>query len=163
MRPAARSAVEAFREPPSIPRAEESRNPLFEHGQVARPALPNHEQIPSEPSQGAPASPVTRHVSAPFLFPETRIGLRLHASVAASVHVPEAAVYEEHLTQLRKDEIRLAGEVLSMQSESVAHAVHQASHDQLRLRVPGPDSGHAKAPLCGCENVGHDSAKQTVN
>ena len=58
--------------------------------------------------------------------------------------MPEAAMHEHDLTPPRKDEIRRSRQVSTMQPESVAQAMRQASDNHLRLGRLALDRRHER-------------------
>ena len=61
--------------------------------------------------------------------------------------VPEAAVNENYFLEARQHQIWLAGEVLAMQTETVAHAVDHASNGKFRCCVAILHGAHCAASL----------------
>lgn len=56
--------------------------------------------------------------------------------------MPKAAVGEDHLTSAKEDKIRFSGHVLAVKPVAVPHGIHQAAHDQFRLRIFTADTTH---------------------
>ena len=74
--------------------------------------------------------------------------------------VPETAVNEYHCFPRWEDEIRLAGQVLSMQTEAIAQSVAETPNDQLGLRVARANPAHVFRTLFWAQLVDHGSRRE---
>ena len=68
------------------------------------------------------------------------------------MQVPEASPHFHHGAATRKDEVRPAGKIATMQPLAVAHCVSQSSHLHFWVDVLRPDCRHHSAAYLG--NVG---------
>ena len=64
------------------------------------------------------------------------------AALAARMLMPETPVNEDDLPHTGEDEIRLAGQVASMEPEAIAKPMHQGADAQLRLGVLRANPAH---------------------
>ena len=87
--------------------------------------------------------------------PVFRVRLRLHPAITAIVTMPETAVDKNHLTQARKNEVRLAWQVLSMKPKTVTKCMSNLAYDHLSFGVLAPDFCHAPAPLFRTKIINH--------
>ena len=69
--------------------------------------------------------------------------------------MPEASVHEYDLPQTGKDKIWSAGEITSMESETVSQTVCYSPHGQFGLRVQLADTPHVGAAFLGRESISH--------
>ena len=67
--------------------------------------------------------------------------------------MPEAAVYENRLSVLRKHDVRTARQVFSVQPKAIPEPVKHAAHDHLRCRVLALHGLHDAASLFGAAGV----------
>ena len=51
------------------------------------------------------------------------------------MHVPEAAVHEEHGAHARKDEVRLTGEIFAVKAVAESGRMQQLAHPHFRFGV----------------------------
>ena len=103
--------------------------------------LPENENIPSRGHKLLLVLPIAFDVSSEFFLPEFSARLR-HIRVAAVVAMPKAPVDKYHSSSRRKCDIGTAGQVLDVQSVSIAKAMQQAPD-----RKFGTGVGPADAPL----------------
>lgn len=78
----------------------------------------------------------------PLCLPELGIRFRHNAAVPAGVGMPVATVNENDGVVLRKNEVRLSGQILSLQTKAQAEFVAGAADAHLRLRVAAFDPRH---------------------
>lgn len=98
---------------------------------------------------------VTNDVAGSLALPESAV-LRWRGTAApARMAVPKAPMYENHLSVPRQDEIGAAGQLSYVQSESIAHRMHQSTDHSFRHRVNGANTRHAIASLSRTEVVSH--------
>jgi hypothetical protein len=76
---------------------EEIAKAALQTRKVSRPAFPDDEHVPAHTFEGFHVPPVPLDVPPALLLPELPVGRGSNPSVSASVHVPEAAVNENHL------------------------------------------------------------------
>jgi hypothetical protein len=67
--------------------------------------------------------------------------------------VPETAVDEKHLAAARKNQVRIARQIGSMQAVAEAHTVDHAAHRHLGSGVLAPDAAHDSGALGGSDGV----------
>ena len=77
-------------------------------------AFPDYEYFPAFFSQFAEISFISGSIAITFCLPELFVCFWNDAAVFAAVHVPEAAVYKDYLSMFNKNQIRFAGQILSM-------------------------------------------------
>lgn len=85
---------------------------------------------------------VALSIGGEFCIPEGRSCLRQSEKRATLMAMPEAPVYEHRSLPFRKHKVRLSCEALRMKSKAEAARPEMPSDGDLRLSVPGPDSGH---------------------
>jgi hypothetical protein len=98
---------------------EESQPPLKKLD-VPCLTFPDDHDPPTETVKGVSNSTVTCDVRIKLGLPELSSGLRSSSPTATMVTVPETAVYEDHQTTPRKDEIRSSRKASVVQSEAIA-------------------------------------------
>lgn len=130
---------------------------IFELGEVAHFALPDGEDGPAEAGEFGLFVVVASDVAVDFGGPEVAVGGRQGGAGAAFVAVPEAAVDEDDGAVFGQDDVRVAGQVASMESEAVAEAVEDRPDADLGGGVFALDGGHDAAALFGGELIGHDA------
>ena len=118
-------------------------------------AFPDDQDLPAPAAQPADMLPVVRHVPGKFVRPELPVALGGGGALAALVPVPEAAMHEHHRAMPGQHDIRLAGEVRSLEPEAVASAVQQAADLTLRAGILAPDLRHVPAALGLGKGVRH--------
>ena len=69
--------------------------------------------------------------------------------------MPETSMDENNGLILRKDDVRLAGEIVSVKPKPVSEPVKEAADDFFGLCVLAPDPRHNSASCLGAEDVGH--------
>lgn len=72
--------------------------------------------------------------------------------------VPKAAVDENHSLVLRQNNVRLAGEILDLQTETKTTGEEIFPDYQFQLCILPLDSRHSAATLFRSHRVGHQSA-----
>ena len=77
-------------------------------------------------------------------MPIVRIGSWLLSAKRAVVLVPETPMNENHLPVSWQHDIGRSRQVSAVQAVAVAHAMHEATHDELRLRVGFSDAAHMR-------------------
>ena len=100
---------------------------------------------------------VPRNISAAFVAPEFRPRFGNDISPSAVVAMPEAAMHEDYRAVFRQNNVRLAGQVLSMKPVSVAERMKQRPDPHFRFRVPVLYRRHIATALLRCVNVCHGS------
>ena len=58
--------------------------------------------------------------------------------------MPEAAVYEDHLSEPRENEIGRAGKVSPVKAKPETHAMNKPADDHLRLRIRLANTTHTR-------------------
>jgi hypothetical protein len=101
----------------------ERSQPLLQLGAVPRLTLPDDEDIPSGLTQGGEFLAVPLHVALELPTPEVRVVLGDRQNATDSVPVPKAAMHENNLLMPGKYDVGLAGELLVVQTETVAATV----------------------------------------
>lgn len=116
-------------------------------------AFPDDVNVPTESDQFGSGTGISRLVLLELECPEFGARPR-HSGVSTTfVTVPEAAVHEDRGVELRKDNIRLSGEIASVQAESVATLVEPASDDQFGLGILAPDPCHHASACFAIDDV----------
>ncbi len=92
---------------------------------VPGPAFPDDKHRPAVGSQSAAIDSIATHVSKALAAPEDSICCWLHFSEATSMHVPETAMHEDHLSMNRKDKVWLSRQPLDMQAKTETHLMDQ--------------------------------------
>jgi hypothetical protein len=69
--------------------------------------------------------------------------------------MPETTVDKHNGAMLREYNIRLAGQIPSVEAESVSHAMEKGADGNLRLRILAPDTTHVPASLADCKTIDH--------
>ena len=106
---------------------------------------------------------VPQHVAAELLFPVRDVALGHRRSLAAPVSMPEASMYEHDAAMSRQDDIRVAGQVLAMQSEAISHPMNHRADHALRGRVLASDAAHNPASFLDGERIRHvDEYRQSA-
>lgn len=77
--------------------------------------------------------------------------------MTTGMHVPEAAVDVDNLSQLRQNDIGRAGKVAAMQAESVSQGMDQPPDFHFRLRVARSHRRHNSRSLCLGDSFAHES------
>src|SRR5438094_8105848 len=89
-----------------------------------------------------------------LLVPEFRVRGRNHPTVLAFVmHVPEAAVHENHLATPREHKVRPTRQPAIVQDIAIAHRVKQAPDRPFRAGVLPAYRSHVAAALHARQNV----------
>ena len=117
-------------------------------------ALPYNAEPPASLLQGLVVALVYFLVAVDFGFPELGPGRRPFKQVAV-VAVPEAAVRLNYRPVLRKNQIRLAGQILHMQPETVPQAVQSLAQKQFGFGVFTSDARHHFTALFSGDYIGH--------
>ena len=102
-------------------------------------AFPDDPHAPAQTAEAPDVLLVVRDVPRELLRPELPVALGGGGLLAPLVPVPEATVDEDHGLVFRQNEVRLAGEVRSVEPETVPRAVQQATNLPLRAGVLAPD------------------------
>lgn len=69
--------------------------------------------------------------------------------------MPEAAVYKDHRSVLRKYDVGPAGKGFFMQPESVTHTMQDRAHRPLGLSILAANAAHVPAAMLFGESVRH--------
>ena len=109
--------------------------------------FPDHHHAPTSTAQKTLGRGVSFLVALQFPHPVQPIRCRNSVSSRAIVQVPEAAVHEDHALARRKHQVRRSGQVGSMQSISIAEAVHQSTQREFGLRISRANTRHDIASL----------------
>jgi len=96
-----------------------------------------------------------------LLGPELRVRLRDHSAEAAVVHVPIAAVNENHPSFGAKHKIGSTRQPTAVQPIPKPHRINDPSNEEFRLRVLAADAAHVEAALFSGQNVRHASVLRT--
>lgn len=67
--------------------------------------------------------------------------------------VPETTVDEDNRFVTRQDDVRAAGEVPPLKSETVPQGMQKAADLKLRLGIAALVADHGTAALLGCQNI----------
>jgi hypothetical protein len=73
------------------------------------------------------------------------------------VHVPVTAVDKYDLSPSDKCEIGFPRQVLSVQSEAIAHSMDETPYGHFRLGILRAYGGHVAAALLGCVDISHNT------
>ncbi len=130
---------------------------LLQFHQVFRLALPDHHNSPAESLERGNVLPVPLNVLVELVLPKLLIRRGSSGSPALEVSMPEAAVNEYDFLVFRQADIRVSGEVSTMNSKPIAHFMKQGSDDQFRLRVLSSNPGHYPASFFLAEDVHSNS------
>jgi hypothetical protein len=92
-----------------------------------------------------------------FRFPKAKTRLREPREGAfwIGMTVPKAPMHENHAPKTRKNKVRLAGQVFSMQPKPIPHSVDKVSDGQFGGRIFPADAPHPVASLLGRKGVRH--------
>jgi muramidase (phage lysozyme) len=71
------------------------------------------------------------------------------------VHMPEAAIYENHRAEPRQHDVGRAGQVAAVQAETEAKAMQDSPDNQLWFGIPTTDASHHPTACHGIHDVGH--------
>ena len=99
-------------------------------------------------------------ISCEFGRPEIESGFRGTAESTA-MGVPETSMDENRLLAARKDEIGLAGQILSVKTVTIAEAVQQPAYRPLGTRVFASDGLHDAATLLLGTGIRHSAGNDT--
>jgi hypothetical protein len=72
---------------------------------------------------------------------------------AAGMLMPKTSVHEDHFPESRKNNVRMARQILAMQAESVAQAMDQTAEDEFRIGIFASYTPHVGASLVQTELV----------
>jgi hypothetical protein len=108
--------------------------------------LPKNQCLPSGATQCVQSPSVKHLIAFDFLDPVSAIILMHARSACAIVSVPKASMDENDLPPSRKDHIGFAGEILTMEPVTAAHAMSEATHHKFRRRVAA-FTAHSPAAL----------------
>ncbi|GHE20129.1 hypothetical protein GCM10017767_06500 [Halomonas urumqiensis] len=105
--------------------------------------FPYHQNPPAGFDQLGLLTSVSFNVSDELPSPEILAGGRRGSIEAAFVPVPEAAMDEDNQAMLRKNEIRLTGQVLPVKPEAKTTGMKIAPYSHFRICVLTTDAAHA--------------------
>lgn len=120
-------------------------NPLVNAPDVPRVTLP-HGLNPPASRRKLPSVPlVPRDIGCELGDPviATRLGTR--RQLATRVLMPEAAVNKDNEPMPRQHDVRLSGQIASMQPKPKSHRMKRSANDQLGLCPLRPNAGHQRA------------------
>jgi hypothetical protein len=83
-------------------------------------AFPNRQHLPPATPELAHDASIASRVAQTLLFPVIGIGHRRQTRMSASVHVPEASMNVDNLSQLNQYDIRRSRKVAPVQTKTVA-------------------------------------------
>lgn len=83
-------------------------------------AFPDDEHTPTRPTKRGNTTSISNLGLLSLSLPEIRVCSWSASASFASVHVPEAAMYEDHTPVLGQDKIRGSGKLPMMESKSIA-------------------------------------------
>jgi hypothetical protein len=143
---------------------EKSSSPVnhFADRQPPRPvdcAFPDQADAPACSAECCLIPQIAAHISAYLFPPEFFPGLG-PSKLRAIMPVPEAAVYKQNRTELRKHQIRPSRQLPVVQPISETSSVQQLSDQQLGLCVGAPDRRHIPAAGFGIVNVSQPSGPE---
>ena len=110
-------------------------------------ALPNHKRIPTQLQESSTVLTIAVSVAPQFRSPVLTIRLRSMRALTIRIRmtVPKASVNEQDLSPTGKDQIGTTGQIVSVESVTIAHTVHQAADRKLGFRVLAPNRPHSSA------------------
>jgi hypothetical protein len=100
-------------------------------------------------------SMIPLHVPSELWNPVLGSSARKPSLPALSMLMPEAAMHKNGPLQPSKNDIRLPGKLLSMETIAVAHRVKKLSDDHLRLCILRLDPPHVLGATRRIEQIGH--------
>jgi len=71
------------------------------------------------------------------------------------VLVPKATMHKDHFSAWPEDQVRLARQVLSVESIPVPKPMDELPHHKLRSRIPALDASHVLAALRDRNAINH--------
>ena len=128
---------------------------MLQLGSVARPAFPDHEDLPAHGPERLEVPAVPLHVPLALLLPELRVRRRPDAPIFTAVFVPETSMHEDHLPMARQYEIGRTRQGSSVKAKPVSHAMDHPADDILGFRVLTADARHVEGALFFCVDIGH--------
>jgi hypothetical protein len=129
---------------------------LRQNGVVTSLAFPDYQNAPAQSLEGLFCLAVPSHISAKLGVPECQVGFRTVCEVATRMPVPKATMNQEHCSVLWKDNIGLAGQILTVQSEAISKPVKERSHYSLGDSVSALDARHIPTTTFFRDSVSHD-------
>jgi hypothetical protein len=123
-------------------------------------ALPDHDRLPAHQPQLLCVLGIPEPVALQLRRPVSRVAL-WDVAFAAVVPVPKTPVDQHDYAPSGQHHVRLAGEVLPVQPEPVAHSVQRAANLHFRPGVPAGDTAHDLGPprlavnVCHCNPYAH--------
>jgi aspartate/methionine/tyrosine aminotransferase len=71
------------------------------------------------------------------------------------VHVKKTTMHENNFSPAGKNQIRFAGQILSVQAVTIAEFVNYRAHYHFRFCIPASDTRHIKTALRRSMNICH--------
>lgn len=119
-------------------------------------AFPDYRDTPACGVERLNVLLVALDVRESLFLPEVGVGCGNDFAILAGVHVPEASVDKNDLSQAGKNQVRPAWEVLDVQRVAITETMNQRANPNLGLGVPAPDVRHVAVALFGTEDVCHE-------
>ena len=103
----------------------ESRNPSFQQFQPAALTFPDNEHTPPLPPERSLIANISLTVSIQFGCPELATACGTSRISTARMLMPEAPMNKDDFLMPWKNQIGLSRQVFAMQTEAIAHPVHE--------------------------------------
>jgi hypothetical protein len=110
---------------------------------VLQLALPHDEVLPSEFLQRSLIAKIAQAILAEFRLP--KLEARFRQPAAFRMPMPEAAVNEDNFLPSRKNDVRPAGKIPTVQAVTETEPPEEPSDPPFRFGVLGPDPAHPLA------------------
>lgn len=123
---------------------EKTSEAIDEFAFVARFAVPDDQDFPTELSEREGVLSIALEVTLEFHRPVARVRFRGAGikAVSLGMHVPETAVNEDDLLRRSEHQIGLARQIFAMEAIAIAERGDSAADDEFGLGVRGLDRRH---------------------
>ncbi len=122
---------------------------------VLETALPEDKDLPASFSEGLRVFLVSNPIPSALAVPIGFVRRWAFLSVGTRMHVPKAAMYENHLASPKEHKIGLSGKRALIETVSESQGVNHPPDRQFRSRIPGSNRRHRCATLLASEDIRH--------